>query len=87
MGQKATSFRTECDHPGAGEGEMEIAPRCLLHCQLVLALTYVKAGYPAWQAQEKMNSVPPSLANPGDHLINLIQAVSDPSGVGSSIAW
>lgn len=48
---------------------MEIAPMCLLHRHLVLALTYFKAGYPAGQAQEKMISVPPSLANSGDHPI------------------
>lgn len=37
--KKQRASGTEGDHPGAGKGEMEIAPTCLLHHHLVLAAT------------------------------------------------
>lgn len=61
--KKQRASGTEGDHPGAGKGEMEIAPMCLLHRHLVLVVTSrASTGKDGF-------CVLPSLASSGDHPI------------------
>jgi len=68
-------------------GEMEIAPACLLHHQLVLARTHLKDGY--CRASTGKDGFCPTFSRQpqGSSHSNLTRAVSAPAGVGSCTAW
>lgn len=71
--------------PGAGEGELGIAPMGTEPSPPAAGsgMTCPRLGV----LLEEMISVPPSLANLEISSLNLTQAVSDLSGVGCAISW